>query len=225
MSDIQQYASYWQTFAGNDGVIEEFEPLAAKSSARLLNKGDELIVQGDPTDSVFLVVRGSFKTVRYSKNGHEIWLSSFTSNSLIGEMSGLTGSSRTSTVVCVKQALVLNVEFNEFEQMIRSSSSFGLTVARMLAERIRSTSTQLEELATLQTSARLHSELIRLGKFDASDDELILIQNPPSVSELAIRIHAARESTSRAISALEKRGFLSKSLDGSMKVIAPRNFE
>ena len=225
MDQLEEAKDLWSEFAGVPSERDGFADLAAACRRVQLKPGDSLVTQGDAAQTVFLLVSGTLKTVRYSKNGHEIWLASFGEGALIGEMSGLTGSTRSSTVIAVTKVDVLAVDFSDFEAAISTAPGFGLKVSKLLAERVRNTSVQLEELATLQTSARVHSELFRLGELDETDEERATIANPPSVSELAIRIHAARESTSRAVSYLHKRGFLKKRADGALDVISPQNFD
>lgn len=225
MDQLEEAKDYWSKFAGVPSERDGFLELALASRRIQLAPGETLVTQGDKSQSVYLLVEGTLKTVRYSKNGHEIWLASFSEGDLIGEMSGLTGSARSSTVIAVTSVMTLAVDYPDFENAFQSAPSFGLKVSKLLAERVRNTSVQLEELATLQTSARLHSELFRLGEPDATDEERATIANPPSVSELAVRIHAARESTSRAVSYLHKRGFLKKREDGGLDVISPQNID
>ncbi len=225
MDQLEEAKDLWSAFVGVPSERDGFADLAAACRRVQLKPGDSLVTQGDAAQTVFLLVSGTLKTVRYSKNGHEIWLASFGEGALIGEMSGLTGSTRSSTVIAVTKVDVLAVDFSDFEAAISTAPGFGLKVSKLLAERVRNTSVQLEELATLQTSARVHSELFRLGELDETDEERATIANPPSVSELAIRIHAARESTSRAVSYLHKRGFLKKRDDGALDVISPQSFD
>ena len=225
MDQLEEAKAQWSVFAGVPSQKDGFTELALASRRIQLNPGDSLVTQGDGSQSVYLLLEGSLKTVRYSKNGDEFWLASVGKGALIGEMSGLTGAPRSSTVIAVSQVVALAVDYSEFESAIHSAPGFGLRVSKLLAERVRNTSIQLEELATLQTSARLHSELFRLGELDATDEERATIANPPSVSELAVRIHAARESTSRAVSYLHKRGFLKKRDDGALDVISPQSLD
>ena len=225
MHQREEAKAEWSGFAGAPSEKDGFTELALASRRVHLQPGDSLVTQGDGSQSVYLLIEGSLKTVRYSKNGHEIWLASFDKGALIGEMSGLTRSARSSTVIAVTPVVALAVDYTDFENAIHAAPGFGLRVSKLLAERVRNTSIQLEELATLQTSARLHSELFRLGTIDTSDEERATIANPPSVSELAVRIHAARESTSRAVSYLHKRGFLKKRDDGALDVISPQRLD
>ena len=225
MDQLEEAKNHWAVFAGAPSQKEGFAELALASRRVQLRPGDSLVTQGDASQAVYLLLDGTLKTVRYSKNGHEIWLASFAKGALIGEMSGLTGAARSSTVIAVTPVTALAVDYQDFEAAIHAAPQFGLRVSKLLAERVRNTSIQLEELATLQTSARLHSELFRLGELDATDEERATIANPPSVSELAVRIHAARESTSRAVSYLHKRGFLKKRDDGALDVISPQSLD
>lgn len=224
MSDeLREFSQYWAEYAKFAGCEIDCDPIARVSRRMTLKRGQNLISQGDVSQTVFLLVRGALKAVWYSENGHEIWLSSFKPTALIGEMSGLTDAPRSSTVVCEEEATVLVVDFSDFRKQLLQDPNFSFALTQLLARRLKDTSTQLEELATLQTSARLHSELVRLGTFQADDDEVALIANPLSVSEMAVRIHAARESTSRAFSFLQRRGLLIKQTDGTFNVIAPKN--
>jgi CRP-like cAMP-binding protein len=72
--------------------------------------------------------------------------------------------------------------------------------------------------STLSAPGRVHAELMRL----AGPDHRIV--PPPKVTALALNANTSRETASRAISALERRGVISRS-DRHMTIVAPRMLE
>ena len=213
----------WNKLIKEDDDLQLAKHLTNDSIKTPLAKGEFLIHQNDPADKVFLVEKGTLAVVRYTENGHEIRLSNLSEGDLIGEMGPLTSEERTSTVVCTSDVEVNALPVGVFQTFFEENAVFAGAVARCLAMRLLATSNQLTGLATLPVEARLHSELLNLGEQSADDEELFSVSQSPTVSELAIRIHATREATSRAMTQLEKKGLVVRS-NKQLQVISPIGF-
>ena len=92
----------------------------------------------------------------------------------------------------------------------------GLLVSRALLRQLRAASLRVTERSTLSASGRVHAELLRLAHLRDGRT----IRPAPVLSSLAVRIHSTRETVSRAINALERRGIIRR--DGDALVIRPR---
>ena len=73
---------------------------------------------------------------------------------------------------------------------------------------------------TLSANGRVHAELLRLAR--AQDGRWI--RPLPVLSDLALRVQTARETVSRAVSALERRGIVQRHEDG-LEIVAPARLE
>lgn len=217
----QTFSEYWAEFIG----ITPSDPLALSladaSTAVELKPDDRLLLDRDPAGPVFLLTDGVLKVVKQSQNGHEIWLADFGAPAIVGELSAILGAPRTSDVVADSNVTVLSVPHAVFSEALTSHVKLANALNVELAKRVKATSEKLAELYSVSVMGRLHFELVRLGTPDQNDDEAYLIASMINVSEMAARIHATRESTSRALSRLKQMGIV-RTDNGGMKVIAPR---
>ncbi|MEO1188563.1 MAG: Crp/Fnr family transcriptional regulator, partial [Pseudomonadota bacterium] len=175
----------------------------------------------DPAGPVFLLTHGTLKVVKQSQNGHEIWLADFAAPAIVGELSAILGAPRTSDVIADSKVSVLSVPNPFFADAARTHVKLANALNLELAHRVRATSEKLAELYSVSVMGRLHFELVRIGEQDPADDEVYRITGMINVSEMAARIHATRESTSRALSRLKQMGIV-RAENGAMRVIAPR---
>jgi CRP-like cAMP-binding protein len=215
------FSEYWADFIG----VTPSDPLALSladaSTALDLKPDDRLLLDRDPAGPVFLLTHGVLKVVKQSQNGHEIWLADFGAPAIVGELSAILGAPRTSDVVADSKVTVLSVPHAVFSEALTSHVKLANALNVELAKRVKATSEKLAELYSVSVMGRLHFELVRLGTPDHNDDEVYLIASMINVSEMAARIHATRESTSRALSRLKQMGIV-RTENGGMKVIAPR---
>ncbi len=217
---IVHAAEAWANWCGYPEDHTACQKLQDLSHPRQLAKGESLIHQGEMQPQIYIVASGSLRAVRYSKNGHEVWLADIEAPELVGEMGVLIGQARTSSVITAKKSLVYGIPSTRFIELMQEEPELGLTMSKSLAARLHQTSQQLEELTALPVSSRLHQELIRIAEPVDEDDEMLIVSKPPTVSAIAKRIHTSRESASRAFTQLEKRGLLQRQ-DKSLHVIKP----
>ena len=206
----QTAGAAWSKFCNITIDDPSIHALAEASTLLRLENGEALINQGDQPDTVFLILSGHLKVVKYSKSGHEVWLASISSDDLVGEIGALTGGERTSTIVATSDCQMLALPSHQFQMILSEYSILSSSIAVLLANRLQNTTEQLSELVAMPVTARLHAELLRVAEVSVLDAELLEIPPETTVSSLAERIHATREATSRAMSALEKRGLVSR---------------
>ena len=217
----QTFSKHWANFVGITAADPLSLALAEASTAIELSPDDRLVLDRDPAGPVFLLIKGVLKVVKQSQNGHEIWLADFQAPAIVGELSALLAAPRTSDVIADSQVTVLSVPRQVFADLARNDANLAHVMNIELARRVRDTSEKLAELYSVSVMGRLHFELVRIGEPDPGDDEVYRISGAINVSEIAARIHATRESASRALSRLKQIGIVSTET-GSMKIIAPR---
>lgn len=215
------FPEYWADFIGVTPGDPLAQSLADASTAMELKPNDRLVLDRDPAGPVFLLTKGVLKVVKQSQNGHEIWLADFAAPAIVGELSAILGAPRTSDVIADSNVSVLSIAQQVFADAAKTHVTLANALNLELARRVRATSEKLAELYSVSVLGRLHFELVRIGAPDPNDDEVYRIAHVINVSEMAARIHATRESTSRALSRLKQIGIVSTE-NGGMRVIAPR---
>lgn len=217
----RDFVDYWADFIGVASTDSLVLSLAEVSTAIELNPNDRLVLDRDPAGPVFLLTRGTLKVVKQSQNGHEIWLADFGAPAIVGELSAILEAPRTSDVIADSPVTVLSVPRIAFTDALKTSAVFANALNLELARRVKATSEKLAELYSVSVLGRLHFELVRLGTPDPDDDEVYRVASVINVSDISSRIHATRESTSRALSRLKQIGIV-RMENGGMTVIAPR---
>lgn len=210
----------WMTCFGRDISSNTSSLLARSSQTVELFKEESIVDQNDPSKSIFVIVSGQLKAVRFSKNGHEIWLSDFKAGELVGELSALTQRRRSSTLIAEEATTVLRLPYATLDIAMNSDGNLSLSIAKIVAERLIATSDQLADLMVSSVTARLYNEMLKLGARTEHDEELFRLDRDITVTKLSERVHASREATSRAFSTLEHRG-LAKRTSSGFEVVSP----
>jgi NTE family protein len=114
----------------------EQEALAARCDMRTLRRGDMLVHQGDPADTLFVVVSGRFAVTR---DGHPGTVSEIGRGQPVGEMAFLTGGVRTATVTAMRDSLVMALSRLEFDGLVAAHPGIWRTLTATLAGRLAAT--------------------------------------------------------------------------------------
>lgn len=124
---------------------EHVEWLLKAGQKRSLGSGGVLIRQGEPNDSVYIVVEGLFSVTREDSGMDE--LARVGAGEVLGEISYVDGHPPTATVSSVDQSVVLAIPKDALTAKIESDQGFGSifykALAAFLADRLRSTLGQL----------------------------------------------------------------------------------
>lgn len=192
--------------APNDPGVEL---LNKNTTLQTVQKNEILIHQDSTVEHVYLVSKGLLQAKFVSFEGAEVWLANLGPGAITGEISALCDRLSSANVEAAARSEVLAVPQAVFLKAMSQSSAFAVAVSKMLAGRIADTSNSLTSHVALKIEYRLLNAL-KLMATSTSQTAEIRIAPPPSVSELAVRIHASREATSRAFTRLLKRGVLEK---------------
>ncbi len=179
------------------------------------------IVSGrDKTPVVHLVISGQAHSVALAIDGRMVLVADFRSGDLFGEAAILLAHRTPEDVVAVDQVHTGRFGSAAFIGLIENYSCVALAVSRRLTERLSVTTRRMVEGATLSAGGRIHAELLR----QARAGEAMTISPAPIFTEFALRIHSTRETVSRAINALEKRGIVKRTSVG-LTIVAPHRLE
>ena len=107
---------------------KSFSELALLLKPRRLHAGDQVIAQGQPGHSIFIIARGAVRIHR-----GETTLATLRGGQLFGEMALLTAQPRSASATCESDAIVFEVERQGLEQLAAREPA----VAKVLAEYAR----------------------------------------------------------------------------------------
>ena len=182
------------------------EALAAVSAAgeeRQLIRGDVLFNEGDPPDSLYLVIRGRIAiAIANPIDRRESVVALMEPDDLFGEMSMLDNGPRSAMARALEPTTVLAIPFEPILAMFDQYPKLLWNVTRMLAQRIRVTDEALADSVFLDVTGRTAKRLLELA--DGSDQFTL----PVTQEELAGMVGASRERVNKAIASFIRLGWL-----------------
>jgi CRP-like cAMP-binding protein len=172
-------------------------------------RDDVIFSQEEMGDSLFIIVNGRIKVALYSETGKELILSILKSGDFFGEMSLLDGEPRSANIIAVEDSTLLILERKDFISYLEKSPSLSLKILKIMSKRLRITDEQIGSLALLDVYGRIARFLINVAKTDGKKvDEGIIIEPKLTHQEIAGMVGTSRETVSRTLSDLQKKGLL-----------------
>lgn len=192
-----------------------------KATNRLLvrqHRPEELIlIEEDWGDSVYLIVQGWVKIRSYNLEGKEVTLNILGPGDTFGEMALLLSSPRSSDVLSLTNVVVGCFPANDFMALIESKPLAGLRLAQLMAKRPQQLNRRLR-MRESDSTARVADVLLFLaegrGQTSATGVEIPKLPH----QELASLSGLTRETVSRVMSKLEKKGTIQRSDSQAIRV-------
>ncbi|MEW5821920.1 MAG: HD domain-containing phosphohydrolase [Cyanobacteriota bacterium] len=166
-------------------LSEENRVEIAKKMKEIIFESKDIIVKaGEQGDSLYLIVGGLVEVLGSDYlTGEEFVLAYLGSGDCFGEMSLLTGERRSASVRAFEKTSVLQLDSDSFNELMLSSSHMGLSISKILAERLAKLNSKIEELKGQQTAINkmFNTEL------DISS-EIAIVGRSNSIKNLQIKI-------------------------------------
>ncbi|MBI1406183.1 MAG: cyclic nucleotide-binding domain-containing protein [Caulobacter sp.] len=197
--------------------------IAARAARRAYAAREVVLRQGDACTDTWLVMAGRAQALVYGAEGQLVMLQEYGEGDLFGAIARLDPEPHDADVVAVEALRAALFLAADFLSLIETHSAVGLAVSRLLLRQLRAATGRMVAQTTLSAVGRVHAELLRLA--DQPDSAGVRSIRPiPVFSAMAVRLQTTRETVSRAVNALERRGILTRE-DGVMRIVAPRRLE
>jgi len=125
----------------------EIEAIADKLEERHYARNQVILWQGDPAEYLYLIKRGMVEITRLCATGHAEKLAYLKPGDVMGEVSLVTGTSCTATATALSQAHLLLIKREDFDGLLAHHSSIAIGLARILGQRLSSTTARLSRRA------------------------------------------------------------------------------
>ena len=117
---------------------------------------DDVVFHADESGDIFcLISEGQVKVTMISPEGKEIILSLLGPGDFFGEMALLDNEPRSATVVATEPLELVTIWRSDFLQILSENFSITQKVLAELSRRLRSASSRIESLATMDVYGRL----------------------------------------------------------------------
>lgn len=187
-------------------------PLLEKAGNRkVYHAGDAILLQDEISSHIGLIISGRAKALSYSASGDETWLGFFEPGDFLGHMSYFSGLPINYEISAETELSTLLMPISAVKRLIEEADEFGHSLSEDLAQRLDQMMRRLVEAYTLSAKGRVCAELARLSSPMGVDAGRDVIRPSPVFVDIALRINSTRETVSRTVSELQKKGILSRS--------------
>ncbi len=199
MTDHDQHAALRRAF---------LQELGAGGTRRTFRPGDALFLEGDNSDRMLLIERGSVK-VTCSQGGSDAMLAVCGPGELLGEMSTLDGAPRSATATALVEVEATVIAATELRRVLRSNPDAGVALLRIVAARLRDADRKWLEFAALDSLGRAATRIVELcERFGQPGPDGIRVELALSQDDLAAWCGSSRQATVKALTTLRGLGLL-----------------
>ncbi|MEV5888826.1 Crp/Fnr family transcriptional regulator [Nonomuraea fuscirosea] len=175
--------------------------------SRRYRAGQIIFHQGDPGESLFVLLDGLVKVVFTTEHGDEIVLNMLSRGDTFGEMALLDGSPRSASITTVRPAWVFALPRARLLELMREHPGLADEFLRLLGRMVRRLTDQAADLAFLDLGGRLAKLLLQLADKHGHSDGVVDLPGLTQ-SDLAALIGASRPAVNRALQSLVSRNLI-----------------
>ncbi len=189
---------------------EATEALAASMEHIELIKGDTVFSQGEPGDSLYIVLEGKVKMGRRAPDGRESLLAVLGPSDMFGELTVFDPGPRTATAVAVTDVRLARMWQSSLRPWMAERPQIAEQLLRVLARRLRRTNDALADLIFTDVPGRVAKTLLNMAhRFGSRDgDGSWRVTHDLTQEELAQLVGASRETVNKALADFAGRGWL-----------------
>lgn len=165
-----------------------------------------------------LLLAGQAQEAAYGREGGVLVLHALGPGEFYGAVVGLGDGRGEAQVEALSDGRALHYGEEAVLRLMESYSCVAMAMTRQLARRLAAMRQRMVEATLLSATGRICAELLRLSR-QAEDG---VIRPVPVMAELAQRVQSTRETVSRTVSRLERRGIVQRRGDGLAVVAAHR---
>jgi CRP/FNR family cyclic AMP-dependent transcriptional regulator len=198
-----------RTATEQERLVAKLEPalarLAARGILRSYRKNTIVLNEGEPGDSLFVLLQGQVKVYATDENGREITYGTIVAGDYFGEMS-LDGGPRSASIMTLESTLCSLVSRAAVQQHLAEEPGFAVSLVSQVIRRARSATETARQMALLDVYGRVIHTLE--GQQGPASVQAPVQLTQITHQQIASRVGASREMVSRLLKDLEKGGYV-----------------
>lgn len=187
-----------------------YHSISDRTTTCIYDAAAVIALQGEAAAKIGYVLSGRAKAVAFSENGEATWVGYFQAGDFFGHTDLLSENPPPFEIIAETDVKVLFVTTQTMNQVLSEQGGLALEIAKDLAARLDQMTHRLIEAFTLSAKGRICAELSRLSRVIGMAPDTRIIRPNPVFVELAERVNSTRETVSRTVSDLQKKGILAR---------------
>jgi CRP/FNR family transcriptional regulator, cyclic AMP receptor protein len=188
---------------------EELTRIALTMTRHRYRRDEVIFHEGDPGDSLHVVVEGRVKITRESAEGEEAIVVVLQAGDTFGELVLLDGAPRSATATAMEPTETMTMARSTFVELVEGGSPFRTQLLAGIARRIRRLTDQLAEVHFLDLAGRLALQLTRLAEeAEPGATADIPLSRSLTQSDLAAMVGGTRQRVNQIIGDFTDEGLV-----------------
>jgi CRP-like cAMP-binding protein len=184
------------------------EYLLARGTRRRFRENDFVLMEGDPSDHVHVLVSGWVRVSTTAEDGREVLFGLRGPGEVLGELAAVTGRPRAASVRAIEPCTVVQLTGAQFIEVLHARPEIAIATIKTVAARLRSAESARVDSAALDVSRRVAVVLVRLAEERGRTVPEGVVIDALSQEDVAAQIGAARRTVARALRVLRERGIV-----------------
>ncbi len=188
---------------------EAIEPARAAMEQLSVRRGQTVFSEGEPGDSLYVLLQGKIKLSRSSADGRENVLAVMGPSDQFGELSVFDPGPRTATATAVTDVRLARMPQSVLRPWIDAHPEIGEQLLRVLARRLRRTNDSVADLIFTDVPGRVAKALLQMAdRFGNRESDGLRVRHDLTQEELAQLVGASRETVNKALADFVHRGWI-----------------
>lgn len=194
-----------------DLTEEALATIADLSVRRSFPKNSLIVLEESRAETLYIIEYGSVKITRLNEEGREVILAMLGSSEFFGEMALLDGQGRSANVMALEDTSLVTLSRRDFLDVLNRYPSISIQLLREMTSRLRKSDQQIKSLSLSDAEHRIGIALHRIseevGIFRKGE---VFVSKLPYQQDIANMAGTSRETVSRMLKNLEKKGLLKR---------------
>jgi CRP/FNR family transcriptional regulator/CRP/FNR family cyclic AMP-dependent transcriptional regulator len=193
---------------------QEVAMLARHAVPRQFSPEQIILLAEEEGDTMCVIQHGKVKVSVITDEGREIILDILGDGDFFGEMALLDGYPRSATVTAMEATTLVMLRRSDFLQLLRSEPQVASKLLVELTTRLRRADRKIETLALVNSTSKVLKILMEFGeRYGTPTSDGIIFHHPPTQQELGNMVGISRETTSRLLNHLKRKGTIAYNED------------
>jgi CRP-like cAMP-binding protein len=188
---------------------EDAELIAEQFDLLDVPRGAVVFHEGEPGDSLYIVLAGKIKLGRRTPDGRENLVAVMGPSDQFGELSVFDPGPRTATATAVTDVKLARMPQSTLRLWIEAHPEIGEQLLRVLARRLRRTNDSVADLIFTDVPGRVAKALLQMAdRFGSRESDGLRVKHDLTQEELAQLVGASRETVNKALADFVHRGWI-----------------
>ena len=187
---------------------DEIDTLLHYTRVERYPAGSEIFSKGSPGSSMMAVLRGTLKMSSVSADGKEVVFNLMNPGDCFGEIALLDGEARSTDAVAMTDCELLMLYRRDFMPILEKRADICLILLKVLCQRLRQTTEQVEDVLFRHLESRLAKALLHLAESASLHNVQGIVDLHVSQRELGNIAGCSRESVNKQLQIWHRAGLI-----------------